>query len=473
MRLFARLMNLVIVLPLTAIAAAGGPIPDPHWGAEGLLLVPFNIGGDRGDQANAMALQPDGKLLVAGSVGIYAPESQNTNHDWALVRLLPDGGLDPGFDGDGKLLLDVVSDFGYAEIRDIALQPDGKIILFGEVRANSMAGDVDLMFARLHGNGSLDTSFDFDGYRVFDLADSEIAERVLVQPDGKIVGTGGRDTGTDVCATTIRLNPDGSNDTGFGSGGIACPTSDGSLPYFIAADIARMADGKLVLAGVGTHAGQTQINGDMLAVRLHANGTLDAGFGAGGQAAVVFDQGSDFYDAALAITFDAMGRIVLAGSVSAVQGSDMAVARLLANGSPDLGFGSGGRALMPFDYGGYDGDAASAVAVLPDGRFLLGGTATYPAGVFPPLAGAAGMLTANGAPDERFGDGGRWVQRHPGDPTWDWSAFHDMIVDGDFVYLAGYMDTPNPPPGLPHDRDFAIVRLILPLFRDGFEGESR
>ena len=139
MRRFAHLMNLGIVLPLTATAAAGGPIPDPHWGTEGLLLVPFNIGGDRGDQANAMALQPDGKLL-----------------------------------------LDVVSDFGYAEIRDIALQPDGKIILFGEVRANSMAGDVDLMFARLHGNGSLDTSFDFDGYRVFDLADSEIAGRVLV-----------------------------------------------------------------------------------------------------------------------------------------------------------------------------------------------------------------------------------------------------------------------------------------------------
>lgn len=462
---------LMLMLAPTAAAAPGGPLPDPNWGTDGLRMVAINIGGDRGDAASAAVLQPDGKLLIAGSAGMYAPENQNTNHDWALVRLLPNGAPDTSFDGDGVRVLDVVSDFGSAQIKDIALEPGGKIVLFGEVKTHPTSTNVDLVFARLHSSGLLDTTFDFDGFRVLNLEQNEQALRVLVQPDGKIVGTGGRLTTSSACASTIRLNPDGSNDPGFGTGGVACPMSNhATLPYFVASDLARLPDGKLLLAGVGTHAGQTQVNGDMLVMRLNADGTLDTGFGSGGTTTVVFDQGSDFYDAAYRVIVDAAGRIVLAGSASAVQGSDMAFARLLPGGALDPGFGSGGRALLPFDYGGYDADSANAVASMPDGRLLVGGVATYPQGSFPPTAGAAAMLAANGSPDPRFGDGGRWVQRHPGDPTWDWSEFRDMVVDGDRIYLIGTIDTPNPLPAFPHDRDIAVVRLILPLFHDGFEG---
>lgn len=149
---------------------------DPTFGTNGMVTTDFGFGGDG---AKAVALQPDGKILVAG----FATPIRGQLEHFALARYNPDGSLDTAFDIDGMVTTAFSSSDDSASA--VVLQPDGKIVAVGGAR---FGGLYDFALARYNADGSLDTTFDTDGMVTTAFSSShDQASAVVLQADGKIV----------------------------------------------------------------------------------------------------------------------------------------------------------------------------------------------------------------------------------------------------------------------------------------------
>jgi uncharacterized delta-60 repeat protein len=247
-------------------------------------------------RASAVLVLPNGRLVVAGFSG---PEGGNIQ----VARLTAAGALDATFGTGGVAGVDFGGDdFGLA----LARQADGRLLVAGR---SSAAGAV---VARLRADGTLDPDFDADG-RVTLAWGGGGATAVLVQPDQRIVVVGSGPGGETMKVT--RLRPDGSPDPGFGAGGTT--TIDFGALEDLAGGAALQPDGKIVVAGY------TQADEDVAVARLASDGSLDPGFGTGGKRVVDF--GAATFGNAVALQPD--GRIVVAGQRTGAD--DFAVARLL------------------------------------------------------------------------------------------------------------------------------------------------
>ncbi|HEX4612491.1 MAG TPA: hypothetical protein VH092_30135, partial [Urbifossiella sp.] len=210
-----------------------------------------------------------------------------------------------------------------------------------------------------------------------------------------------------------RVTAAGAIDTTFGSGGTAVvPTPGGSSTADLAA-VVLQPDGQILLGGdqiqaLNDGSGQTPA-GQLLVVRVSAAGQPDPTFGAGGTAVVPFPVGSSNYATGGGLAVQPDGRIVLAGSalVSAQTQSTPVAVRLTAAGQPDPTFGSGGRVQVTFPQQ-YTGNFQT-VGIQADGRVVLAGlVVTNPTSTgFPlPAADGAARLTADGQLDPTYGTGG-------------------------------------------------------------------
>jgi uncharacterized delta-60 repeat protein len=321
---------------LTAVAGVAAAAPGDLDASFGVLgRTTFDWGGN--DIAHAVAVQPDGKIVV---VGVGGP-----NFDFTVTRLNPDGSFDSTFDGDGTAGVD----FGDIDVANaVALQPDGKIVIAGSTEKTLGA---DLAIARLRPDGSLDPDFNLDGRQTFDYGAADVASDVLVQPDGKIVVVGFGDPTLDV--TVSRVNPDGSPDPTFDGEGTAVVDLGGLDQGYAAA---LQPDGKIVVTGYTTV-------GDTFVLRLDADGALDTTFDLDGKQTIAYSgtgQGRG-----IAVQPD--GKIVVAGPGGS--GQDFAVARLESNGTLDLGFAGDGARLV--DLGG--DDFAAALVLQPNGKIVVMG----------------------------------------------------------------------------------------------------
>ncbi len=143
--IFALMMLVVGLAGATNLIAQNNL--DPTFGNGGKVITDFN----REDYANAVVLQPDGKLIVAGTTG--GP----TTSDFLIVRYNGDGSLDTSFGNGGKVLTDFgMQDYAHA----IAVQPDGKIVAAGVGEGPSSTNTV---LARYNADGSLDSTFGIGG----------------------------------------------------------------------------------------------------------------------------------------------------------------------------------------------------------------------------------------------------------------------------------------------------------------------
>ncbi|MFI5529403.1 calcium-binding protein [Kitasatospora sp. NPDC051853] len=407
---------LALVLPSAATAAPGGP--DPGFGTAGKVTTDFGPGGE--DQADDVALQPDGRIVVAGS----------SNGDFALARYNPDGALDPGFGTGGRVTTDIAG--GADAASAVAVQPDGRIVAIGtsEVPEN---GCCWFTVVRYQADGRPDTTFGTGGTVVTDFgtggADSGLA--VALQSDGKIVGAGHR--GGEFALA--RLNADGGLDTTFGTGGTVA-TGFGTIAY----GLAVQPDGRIVAAG---YTGFTAF--DFGLARYHANGSLDTTFGTGGT--VVTDFGG--YETAYDVAVQPDGRIVAAGS----GGAGFGLARYQANGTLDTTFGTGGKVLQGGSGTGY------SLALQPDGRLLVAGAAVGAGGSDFVLA----RYAANGVLDPTFGTGGRAVTDFGGHDVASGVALRSdgtivaVGTGGSDFALAGYEGGGSPPPPPPSGADLAVT----------------
>jgi uncharacterized delta-60 repeat protein len=227
--------------------------PDASFDVDGQVTTDF--AGDE-DYCYAIALQPDGKLLAAGR------SLKAGNFDFALARYNSDGSPDTSFGTGGKMITDFAAsdDWGM----DVALQPDGKIVLIG-------TSNEDFAVARYNPNGTPDATFGTAGKVTTDFGGSEGSSAVVIQADGRIVvaGTAHRLT-ADIALT--RYNPDGSLDNTFGVNGKV--TTDLAENNDFGAAIALQPDGKVLVAGQ-TGQGNTMPEIAFALARYNSDGSLD------------------------------------------------------------------------------------------------------------------------------------------------------------------------------------------------------
>ena len=220
-----------------------------RYNRDGRLDTSFGAGGlVRNDfpGAAALVLQPDGKLVTAGTQFVFTngvPPDQNL----VLQRFNPDGSPDTSFGSAGL----VVADFdGDNQALALVLQPDGKLVVAGVLEALG-ARNRDFALARYHSDGSLDTSFGTGGLVVTDFSQVDRANALVLQVDGKLVVAGTLGAFRTPDFAVARYHSDGSLDTSFGTGGLV-RTVFGRTSIGASA-LVLQADGKLVVAG-GTDA---------------------------------------------------------------------------------------------------------------------------------------------------------------------------------------------------------------------------
>ncbi len=301
--------------------------------------------------AAAVALQSDGKIVIAGGCGRDA-----IRIDFCALRYLPNGALDPSFNTNGTV--QTILGVRDSEARAVAVQPDGKIVLAGfcEISMNRPA----FCAVRYHPNGDLDLGFNGTGKVTTTIGlTGDEARAMALQPDGKIVLAGAchGDGGHDFCAARYHAN--GTLDRGFNSiGKVITPV--GTL-YDSANALALQPDGKLVVAGV---CGTTGAATGFCALRYHANGTLDAGFKKG---ITEFDGLSS---SAKGLALQPDGHVVLAGDCSNSTRGYFCAMRLATNGTIDASFNQTGTVVTAV---GSPRDTAYGLALEPDGKLLLVG----------------------------------------------------------------------------------------------------
>lgn len=300
--------------------AAPGDL-DTSFGNGGKVTTPVGTGRDL---AQAVALQPDGKMVVVG----YA------QNDFAVVRYNPSGTLDTSFgtSGTGKVLTPIGSgtqDEAYA----VAIQADGKIVVAGFTVSG---GSLDFAVVRYLSNGTLDSSFGANGKVITPVGSGDdLADAVIVQPDGKIVVAGSSGF-TDFAL--VRYNMDGTLDNSFGTGGKA--TLSVSSVSGQARAAALQMDGKILVGGLsGVDVGQSTLSKFTL-VRFNSNGSVDSSFGTSGK--VVTSISQNRFGSIFGIAIQPDGRILASGSDNSNSDGNTAVVRYQSNGSLDSTFGTGG-----------------------------------------------------------------------------------------------------------------------------------
>ena len=339
---------------------------DQGFGSAGLVTT--DLGSTAAEEAHAVAIQADGKIVVAGFTVKGLTPNNASNFDFALARYESDGSLDLSFGTGGSITTDFNSfaDRAFA----VAIQSDGRIVVAGSTGFGTPSGvgaRTDYGVARYEPNGTLDQSFGSAGLVMTDLiGGSDNGHAIAVQPaDGTIV-VSGRVTSAGVSSLdhtgVVRYTPSGELDGSFGSGGRVTLMNSN-----LGEGLALLADGRILLAG------NVKAGVSLLALgRLAPDGSDDDSFGVEGRVMTSFTPFDDF---GRAVAVDEAGRIVAVGRAG--QGSpanaDFAVARYQANGALDQSFGSSGTLTIDF-FGAFDG--AESVALQPDGGIVVAGSAT-------------------------------------------------------------------------------------------------
>jgi uncharacterized delta-60 repeat protein len=248
--------------------------------------------GSSDEHAYALALQPDGKLVVAGR------SNSGSNDDFALARYNPNGSLDTSFNGTGK----VTTTIGSADdgAHTLAVQPDGKLVAAGDTRIN---GQLVVALARYNPNGSLDTSFNGTGKVTTAIGGSSAAHALVLRSDGKLVIAGFGTNGSQFLFALARYNPNGSLDTSFnGTGKVT--TAIGSIQD-VAERLVLEPDGKMAAAGY-SYVGSRRV---FALAHYNPNGSLDTGFNGTGKVTTAIAQDDQAYGLAL----QPDGKLVAAG----------------------------------------------------------------------------------------------------------------------------------------------------------------
>lgn len=381
-------LSTAIMLMASTYAMAQAGTLDTTFANKGIFLAPTGK-----TLVNSVAIQSDGKILVAGTGLVGNPPAFAD----MLFRLNTDGTLDTTFGSSGVANATGFGFFG------LAIQSDGKI-----VTAGTESGGFQL--ARFQSNGTLDPSFGNGGLTPFIVVGgpdggqgTPSSGSLALQSDGKILLV----EGSGNPSLMVRYTTSGQLDSSFGTGGLV------NLQYASPTQIAVQKNGKiLVSSGASGILGFGNLSpgfppaaqsGEV--TRYNASGAVDTTFGAAGTAASVAS--------ASALVLQGDGKIVVAGAIiskvnAPLSASDIgfAIIRYNANGMLDKSFGTGGVAATDFGPSATD-SGAFALAIQANGDIVAGGTAGIStAGVFSSPAFGLSRYTSAGVLDTTFGKSG-------------------------------------------------------------------
>ncbi len=445
-KIFRPLISLFLAMVISfagwssALGAAGAL--DPTFGTGGIVTTDF---GGSPDFGNAVAIQPDGKIIVAGYGGTL-----RSPIGFALARYNSDGSPDATFGTNGQ----VTTDFGTSYrsgLADVAVQPDGKIIVAGQ---NYNGSNHDFAVVRYNSDGSLDTTFDVDGKVITDFggdnlinintASAEeietlpgigpfIARRIVdyrnerglfatiedilnvpgigpgtferirdlitvgtsddfgyaltLQPDGRIIVGGRSLISSDFDFALARYNSDGSLDKTFDRDGKV--TTDFGKSTDWGNDIELLPEGGIIAVG----SRDDGVRFDVALARYNNDGSLDKTFDRDGKVITDFNKGRDSGNA---VVLQLDGKIVIVGSSHSTT-SDFALARYNSNGSLDKTFDKDGRVITDFG----PNDFGTDMAIQPDGKIVAGGQ-TGQSEAMNNIAFAVVRYNSNGSLDTTF-----------------------------------------------------------------------
>jgi len=376
----ASLVCVSLMLTVVGVSAAAGDL-DFLFGLGGKVVT--TVGNYR-NFAEAIAIQPDGKIVVAG----YAGNSINSsNIDFAVVRYNTDGSLDNSFGVGGKVTTRISDSNDIA--RAVALQADGKIVVAGY---SGSFLNTDFAVVRYNTDGALDKSFGDEGIVIISISSEDSITGIAIDANGKIVAAGYSGNSSNFDFALLRFNNNGSLDTSFDTDGKVITSFGGGFTQANA--IAIQADGKIIAAGTALTASG---DNDFALARYNKDGSLDTSFDGDGKVTASFRTDMDF-DVISAIAIDSAGKIVAVGSGAGFIEGAFALMRFNPNGSLDTSFDGDGKVITSFDIGG----TASAVAIQSNGKIIVAGSV---------FDGSRGDFTLvrynnNGSLDESFGTNG-------------------------------------------------------------------
>lgn len=332
------------------------------------------------------AVQPDGKAVLGGG-------SIEGSWDFILLRYNTNGTLDASLGGTGIVTTDVGAATG-DRANAIALAPDGKIALAGY-------SGTQLAVVRYDSGGALDASFGGTGKVTTAVgATSTMGHGAAVAADGKVVVVGEAVSGANIDFVVVRYLSNGVLDTSFGGTGTVTTSITAGADR--ASAVVLQPDGKLVVSGSANN------NAQFVVARYNTDGTLDTSFGGTGIVSFTF---GGAYNEADDVRLQADGKPVVAGSCSGGSNNDFCVARLSTAGALDPTFDTDGK--LTASPVGFEHDWATGLAILDDGRLLVGGYCRD-AGYNEDFC--ALRLTIAGALDTTFDGDGRLVL--PDDTTY-------------------------------------------------------
>lgn len=322
--------------------------PDETFGANGRVQLSFGTGND---VAYAVALQTDGKIVVGGSTAVGSVNRA------LLVRLLPDGSLDPDFGTNGRVISAIGSSSHSSSVRDLVIQPDGKLLAGGRA-TNNTSNRTFFMVARYNPSGTNDVSFDQEGYALVDVGldgIDDLGTCIGLLNDGRIMLGGYTLINSNNRFALVRMLADGSQDyANFNlNGSYILDLSSGSDQ---AEAMVLLPDGTTVLAGRG--ASQFALLGvSELGYQSPTFGTTLTPIGTFAQA---FDAVLQPWDKTIAV-----------GRSLGNDGDALTLARYDAQGDLDPSFGTNGivtTAVPP-----YTNAALYGVGLQSDGSIVVAG----------------------------------------------------------------------------------------------------
>jgi uncharacterized delta-60 repeat protein len=387
------LFPLLLVMGLVNASGQAGTL-DTTFDTDGKNTTSF--GPANGDATGtAVAIQSDGKSVLAGTVSIGVPSSGP--NAFALTRYNTDGTLDTAGFGTAGTGGKVVTRFdvapfnksGGASAFAVSIRSDQKIVVAGIAFDNT--GQY-LALARYNTDGTLDTTFGGGNGAVVTPINAAFAEihaiAIEPEPNSRIAIAGFSIDGNGFGDFAVsRFNSDGTLDATFGGGFVSTAFTGDDF----ANAVAFQPDGNIVAAGQANNNGGLPYT--FALARYTSTGLLDGTFGSGGKVTTAI---GTFSDQAQGVTIDSSNRIIAVGA-SAVTSSnfDFAIVRYSAGGVLDATFGTGGKTTTPASSGN---DFANSAVVQPDGKIVVAGSAGADFGVV--------RYTSVGTPDGSFGTGG-------------------------------------------------------------------
>ena len=301
---------------------------DYAFGSNAFVSISF----DADDRANAVAVQTNDKILVAGKA------ANGSQYNLVVVRYNANGTLDNTFGISGIATLEI-DDFD-TEAMSIAIQTDGKIVVTG-LSQDQFNGNFYAILARFNTNGFLDNTFGTNGVVDLPAGNGYVGKSVAIQSDGKIVIA---------CASqssvgnfvVIRCNANGSADNTFDTDG-KVSTNVGTDNSF-AKSLVLQSDGKIVVCGAAKENSQNVF----AMLRYTTNGSLDNSFDTDG---IVLTSFSPIHATANAVAVQPDGKIFLTGNTTITTNADMVLARYSSDGVLDQSFNYSGKLILPFGYG--------------------------------------------------------------------------------------------------------------------------